>query len=189
MRKKSRTAKSFKQSFKNAPSNKKLQQISLVVFDVDGILTDGLKYYSSKGVEYKTFHAGDGLGIYMLIRANIHVVLISNDRDKIMKRRSKDIGVDHVYTGIANKAKILASLMRKWKLSRNQILYMGDDLWDLPAFEISGIKVTVPDAPDIILERADWIAKARGGHGAVREVADKILTAKKIDVCKLIMKR
>lgn len=160
---------------------KGLAQVRLVALDVDGILTDGMKYYISQEKIIRSFHARDGLGVYLLVKAGIHVTLISNDKDSQIIKRAEDLCIDDVYLGVNNKAETLRTLKLKLGFEREEVLYMGDDLWDVPAFYEAKYAVTVPEAPLLVKKHANWVTENRGGHGAVREVADIILENHKFD--------
>jgi 3-deoxy-D-manno-octulosonate 8-phosphate phosphatase (KDO 8-P phosphatase) len=166
-------------SFKCRGAN--LAKIKLVALDVDGVLTNGIKYYDAAGLAGLSFNARDGLGIYLLLRAGIKVSLVTNGRSDIVKARAVDLGISELLEGVEDKGLAMRRLREKYAAKKIETLYVGDDLWDLAAFEQVGISVAVPEAPEPVLKAADWITKNRGGRGAVREVADAILAAKGIE--------
>ena len=107
----------------------KLAQIELVMLDIDGVLTDGLKYYTANGLASLTFHAHDGLGIHLLLQAGYRVALITNDRNDIIKARVADLGVPYLLEGIEDKGVAVQDLRREMGIDREKALYMGDNLW------------------------------------------------------------
>ncbi len=155
--------------------------IRLVVFDVDGVLTDGRLHYRDDGGEYKSFHVRDGLGIKMLQRAGIQVAIITGRRSPSVVRRATELGIAHLIQGREDKLEALRSLVAhnfpQWTQDMEAIAYMGDDLPDLPAMLAVGLGMTVADAATAVAARADWRASLPGGAGAAREAAEFILRA------------
>ena len=155
----------------------KAKQIKLLVLDVDGVLTNGLIFYSADGAEMKGFHIHDGLGIKLLKKAGIQVAIISGKKSAAVEKRMQDLRIDHVYLGHENKLPAYEDLINRVQLDDHEIAYMGDDLPDLPLLQRAGLAITVPQAPDIIKQYTDIITTKKGGKGAVREVCELILTA------------
>lgn len=164
----------------------RLQSISLVGFDVDGVLTEGQKFYCSELHSCKVFDVRDGLGVFMLVKSGLTVALVSNDNQELVRLRAEDLHVSEIYLGIENKGAVIRQLQKKYKVSKDNTLFMGDDVWDLPAFDQAGICVAVPEAVDAVLAKADWITRRSGGRGAVREVVDALLEAKGQDPLDLL---
>lgn len=154
------------------------KKIKLAIFDVDGVLTNGILQYSKDGIESKEFHVHDGVGIKLLQQASIEVAIITAKESAVLTRRMKDLGVTHVYQGRANKLPAYEELKQKLNLTDEQISYMGDDLPDLPLICRAGLGITVANAPLITQQYAHWVTKCSGGNGAVREACDFILKAK-----------
>lgn len=167
----------------------KLTQLRLVVLDVDGVLTDGSKHYNQHGIAGLTFHVRDGLGIYLLQGAGLMVAWVTNDRNGIIQCRAKDLGVSELLQGVDDKSAAVRHLKSSFGFTTDETLYMGDDLWDLPAFEEAAVRVAVADASLRVRAAANWITSAKGGGGAVREVADAILNAMNIDSAHLLRKK
>lgn len=151
--------------------------IRLVIFDVDGVLTDGKLFFDDKGREYKSFHARDGHGIKLLRRTGVEVAIISGRNAVSVGRRMSSLGIEHVYQGQENKLEALADLSGKLKLSHEQIAHVGDDLLDLPLMRRVGLAVAVADAHSAILDYAHWQTRNPGGSGAAREVCDLLMHA------------
>jgi 3-deoxy-D-manno-octulosonate 8-phosphate phosphatase (KDO 8-P phosphatase) len=145
--------------------------------DVDGVLTDGRLLISQSGEETKAFHVADGLGIQLLRHAGIRVVWISGRSSAAVQARATELNIDELIQGVSNKAKPLAEMMAKYSFATASIAYMGDDLNDLTAFSVAGVKFAPSNAALEIKAAADFITERVGGSGAVREMADTILKA------------
>jgi 3-deoxy-D-manno-octulosonate 8-phosphate phosphatase (KDO 8-P phosphatase) len=152
--------------------------LKLMIFDVDGVLTDGMLYYSERGEELKAFNIQDGHGIKMLKQYGVEVALITARRSRAVELRAANLGIAHLYQGVEDKRGAYAALLAQLGLAALQSGYMGDDLLDLPLITRCGFAATVPAAPQALKSRAHYVARAGGGHGAVREVCEFILRAK-----------
>jgi 3-deoxy-D-manno-octulosonate 8-phosphate phosphatase (KDO 8-P phosphatase) len=151
------------------------RDIRLLVLDVDGVLTDGRLYFSSRGEELKSFHVRDGAGIVHLVRAGIQVAVISGRSSRAVERRMSELGVTWVRQGIVDKLAALRELLDILGLGPQAVASMGDDVADLPIFDVARLAVAVADAHASVKSRAHFITQAMGGQGAVREVCDLIL--------------
>ncbi|MAR89872.1 MAG: HAD-IIIA family hydrolase [Pseudomonadota bacterium] len=151
--------------------------ISLAVFDVDGVMTDGRLYFTSLGDEIKAFNVKDGLGLKLLREAGIEVAIITGRTSDLVQRRARDLGITRLVQGREDKVSALRELLQQEHLQSEQVAYMGDDLPDLAAIRWAGLGVTVADALPLVQQYADLTTKARGGEGAVREFCDWLLTA------------
>ncbi len=154
------------------------QNIKALVFDVDGVLTDGKIIYDNHGNELKEFQVKDGLIIKLLLKAGYTVGAITGRESEVVKHRCEELGLSFHYHGSKNKREHLESVLANFGLQPAQVAYIGDDWPDLPAFEICGLKVCPADANHFIKHKADWILHAKGGEGAIREMAEGILHAK-----------
>jgi 3-deoxy-D-manno-octulosonate 8-phosphate phosphatase (KDO 8-P phosphatase) len=154
------------------------KKVKLVIFDVDGVLTDGGIILDSKNNEYKSFHVRDGHGIKMLISAGIKVAIITGRDSKVVERRARELGITDVYQKCFNKLFAYNKLMKKYSLSGNEMAYVGDDIVDAPVMAKVGFPITVADADDELKQYALMITKNKGGRGAAREVTDFILKSK-----------
>jgi 3-deoxy-D-manno-octulosonate 8-phosphate phosphatase (KDO 8-P phosphatase) len=154
---------------------KKAEKIRLVLFDVDGVLTDGRIIIDDKGVETKRFHVRDGHGIALLKRSGIEVGFITGRSSNVVRLRAKELGVRLVYQGIHNKADAYTAIKKKTGLRDEEIAYVGDDAIDLPILRQSGLAVAVQDCWPGLKERVDYVTQAAGGNGAVREVSELLL--------------
>ena len=153
----------------------KANKIKLVVFDVDGVLTDGGLILGENGNEYKIFNVRDGHGLVMLRESGCNIAVITARSSKIVAERMASLGIEYVYQGQNDKAHAIKQLMDKLKLEKDQIAYVGDDLIDLPAMRHSGLSIAVADAHPKVIELADWTTSATGGRGAAREVCELIM--------------
>ncbi len=153
-------------------------RIRLFAMDVDGILTDGRVFVSSDGSESKAFSVLDGLGLARVREAGIEVAWISGRPSKATTLRATELKIQRVMQGRNEKAVCLREILEELRLEPWEVCYMGDDLIDLPALQLAGIGVTVPEACDDVREGADWITSRGGGFGAVREVCDRLVTAR-----------
>ena len=152
-------------------------RVRLVVFDVDGVFTDGRLYYGAAGEELKVFHVHDGQGVKHLLKHGVAVAVISGRESAAVARRMQDLGVAHVFQGDEQKLPIFERLLKKLGLTAEQVACVGDDLPDLPLLERAGLAVAVPNALDAVKARAQHVTRAPGGNGAVREVCDLIMAA------------
>jgi len=152
-------------------------QIKLLALDVDGVLTDGRLYYSSNGVELKSFNIKDGLAIKLLQQAGIDVAIITGRSSAMVERRAVELGIANVIQGREDKLSALNELARMLELPLNACAYMGDDLPDLQAIQQAGLGMTVADGAAEVQAAADWISSKAGGAGAVREACEFILKA------------
>ncbi|OMP66112.1 KdsC family phosphatase [Domibacillus epiphyticus] len=155
----------------------KLKQIKLIILDVDGVLTDGKLFIGSDGTEMKSFHVKDGMGISLAKYAGMQIAIISGRKSESVEIRSRELGIDYVYQGISDKLAVLRELMKKTKLNRQQICYMGDDLNDTIIAKNVGHSFAPSDAAAYLKKRVDSVTNASGGNGAVREMIEVILHA------------
>ena len=153
----------------------KCRKIKLIISDVDGVLTDGGMYYSKTGEVMKKFNAKDGMGVELL-RKKIKFVLMTKERSQIVLKRAKKIKVDQVYTGIKNKELLLPKICVKYKISKNEIAYIGDDVNDFNIMKQIGLSAVPSDGNEKIKNISDYVCKTKGGDGAFRELVDLILS-------------
>ena len=154
------------------------KDVQLLVLDVDGILTDGSIWVTSGGAELKRFHVRDGLAMKMWMKLGYHIAIISGRFSDAVAYRMHELGVREVHQGIRDKSKVLDEIMDRLAIGPNQIAFMGDDWPDLPAMKRVGYPMTVNDADRSVKSMAAFVTAKDGGHGAVREAIDHLLTAK-----------
>ena len=156
---------------------KKAKRISLLLLDVDGVLTDGRIIVDDNGLETKHFHVRDGQGIALLLRAGIEVGFITARASPSVRHRAKELGVRLIRESVHDKLVVYNEIKRSRSLRDEQIAYMGDDIIDLPTLRRAGLGVTVADGWDGLRSVVDLVTTAGGGMGAVREVAELLLVA------------
>jgi 3-deoxy-D-manno-octulosonate 8-phosphate phosphatase (KDO 8-P phosphatase) len=152
-------------------------QIKLLIFDVDGVLTDGRLIFGDDGQEYKAFHSRDGHGMKMLQQSGVEVGVITGRSSKLVEQRMANLGVKHVYQGKTEKLPAFESLINKLGLRPEQVAYMGDDVVDLPVMLRVGLAVATQDAHKLVCEHAHWQTPHGGGQGAARDLCDLIMEA------------
>ncbi|CAC9576888.1 3-deoxy-D-manno-octulosonate 8-phosphate phosphatase (EC [uncultured Gammaproteobacteria bacterium] len=152
-------------------------KIQLIIFDVDGVLTDGGLYFTEDGAEFKRFNSLDGHGIKMLKDNGVEVAVITARDSKTVAYRMKNLGIAHFYQGQSDKVVAFSDLLQKLNLSADEVAYVGDDVIDLPVMTKVGFAIAVANAHDTVKQYANLITEKSGGHGAVREVCDFILKA------------
>lgn len=155
----------------------KAKRIRLVIFDVDGVLTDGKLIFDESGREYKVFNAKDGHGIKMLLESGVATAVISGRQSSAVSVRMASLGVKHVYQGRDDKRAAFDELCERLSIQPEQVAHVGDDLPDLPLFARAGLAIAVADAHFAVRQRADWCTSLAGGCGAAREVCDMVMTA------------
>lgn len=153
----------------------KARNIKLVVFDVDGVLTDGTLSYSARGEEVKHFNVKDGVGIKLLNTYNITTAVISAKDSAPLHKRINDLGIPHFYPGCSDKWTRLSELMSALSVQPEQVCYVGDDVIDLKVMKRIGLSITPADGFWLVKQHSDLITDAAGGKGVAREVADIVL--------------
>jgi 3-deoxy-D-manno-octulosonate 8-phosphate phosphatase (KDO 8-P phosphatase) len=154
---------------------KKLQKITLILFDIDGVLCSGDINYLDNGSELKTFNVQDGLGITLAHLAGLKTGIITGRKSEVIERRAGELKIDIVSQGSFNKLTPYFEIKNEYHLQDEQICYIGDDLLDLPILELVGFSVAVANAREEVKAVCDYVTVANGGKGAVREVIDLIL--------------
>lgn len=152
------------------------KKIKLLLLDVDGVLTDGRLYYGNSGEEMKAFNIQDGLGIKLLQQAGIQVGIITGRVSELVQRRATELGINPVIQGREDKLTALNELMHTADLSLDEVAFVGDDLPDLAVIKKVGLGITVANGSTTLKSAADWQTTKKGGDGAVREVAEMLLT-------------
>ncbi|MDR2113562.1 MAG: HAD family hydrolase [Candidatus Accumulibacter sp.] len=153
------------------------RRLKLMIFDVDGVLTDGSLYFTDAGSEIKVFYARDGHGLRMLQAEGVTLAIITGRNAACVAWRMKNLGIEYVYQGIENKLAALHELLARLGVDASEAGFMGDDVIDLQAMAACGFSATPSDGCEINRQRADYIARFPGGRGAAREVCEFILAA------------
>jgi 3-deoxy-D-manno-octulosonate 8-phosphate phosphatase (KDO 8-P phosphatase) len=157
----------------------KAGRIRFLLLDVDGVMTDGTIYIDADGRETKAFNIYDGSGIHLVRKAGVEVGIVTGRQSAIVEFRARELGIAEVHQMILDKIKIYDQLLRKYGLQDFEMAYIGDDVIDLPVLKRVGLSVAVPNAHPDVKEHVDWITRKAGGYGAVREVTDLLLAARK----------
>ncbi len=152
-------------------------KLKLVLFDVDGVLTDARLIFGDDGQEYKAFHSRDGHGIKMLQRHGIEAGIITARRSKTVEHRVRDLGIRHVYQGSQEKLPVYRRLLAELALDAAEVAFVGDDVVDLPIMREAGLAICPQDAHALVKRHAHWVTPSPGGRGAAREVCEMILYA------------
>ena len=154
---------------------RRLQSIQLLVLDVDGVLTDGGLWLDAEGHLNKRFDVRDGLGIRLLLEEGLHIAFLSGGQGGATEIRARQLGIIHCLVGIQDKPIALNALQNQLRVSNTQTAFVGDDLNDLAVRPTVGLLFAPADACRPIRRGADAVLQSRGGHGAVRELAERIL--------------
>lgn len=155
-------------------------RIRLLVLDVDGVLTDGGLLYGPSGEEGKRFHVRDGLALVAARAAGLRVAVLSSRASAAVARRMAELGVDEVHQGVTDKAGALDALRKRLGLETAEVAVMGDDLPDLGAMGRAGLALAPANAAPEVKRAAHWVARRRGGDGAVREAVEMLLKARRL---------
>ncbi len=149
--------------------------IKLVIFDVDGVLTDGRIIIGDDGQEYKAFNSRDGHGMKLLQYTGVDVGIITGRTSEVVKHRMEGLGIKHIYQGQQVKLPAFESLIAELNLTPEECAYVGDDIVDLSIMSRVGLAVAVQDAHPIVKQTAHWVTPAVGGAGAARELCELIM--------------
>ena len=160
----------------------KCGKIKLVLTDVDGVLTDGGRYFSLKGEVMKKFHTRDGMGVNILLRNGIKTCIVTKEKSPIVKKWAKEMKIHTIYSGVIQKESILSKICKKFSLEKNEIAYIGDDVNDLKLMKQVGLSATPSDGINQAKKLANYTCKSSGGNCAFREFVDLILSSKSFSV-------
>ena len=156
---------------------KKFQDIKIVLTDVDGVLTDGGMYYSSKGDTMKKFHVRDGMAINMLKKHNIPTIIVTKEKNPIITQWAKKMNVKKIFDGVLDKEKILKKVCKEFDVKTSNIVYIGDDVNDMDLLKNVGISISPADAWKNTKQIVDYVSEKHGGKGVLREISDLILAS------------
>lgn len=151
------------------------KNIKLVIFDVDGVMTDGRIIVDDNGVETRIFDIKDGFGAIALKMTGIECAIITSKSSGAVRRRAQELKIERYYEGIRKKTEPYEEMLANLGITDAEVCYVGDDLVDLSMMRRVGLPIAVADAVDDIKEVAKYVTKAPGGRGAVREIAEMIL--------------
>ena len=153
------------------------KRVRLMIFDVDGVLTDGRIYYADSGEEMKAFSTLDGHGMRMLMASGVEIALLTGRRSGIVGHRARNLGIERVLQGIDDKRSAFLQLAASLELEPAQCGYMGDDVVDLPVLTRCGFAASTREAPEIVRRHAHFVATQPAGAGAAREVCEAVMRA------------
>ena len=153
------------------------RNVRLMIFDVDGVLTDGHLYYTDAGDELKAFSSLDGHGIKMLMASGVDTAILTGRTSGIVTHRAGNLGIHHVLQGVEDKRAAFRKLAADLNLSPANCGYMGDDVVDLPVLTRCGFSATTLEAPEIVRRRVHFVATQPAGGGAAREVCELLMQA------------
>ncbi len=153
------------------------KRIKVVIFDVDGVMTNGGLILGDDGLEYKAFHSQDGLGMKLLKASGVQMALITGRTSNVVVKRAENTGVARFYQGIEDKLEAFNELLKEFQISAEDCAFMGDDVVDLPPMRRCGFAVTVPHAMPLVKEHSHYITTRGAGNGAVREICELIMRA------------
>ncbi|MBT8419462.1 MAG: HAD family hydrolase [Gammaproteobacteria bacterium] len=151
--------------------------IKIVIFDVDGVLTDGSLYFDGGGNEYKAFYARDGHGMKMLMQSGVEIGVITGRDSPVVTRRMTELGITYVYQGSLDKRLAFDALLEQLGVGEMEAAYVGDDIVDLPVMRRAHLAVAVADAHPLVIQHAHWRTPNTGGRGAARDVCELIMSA------------
>lgn len=163
---------------RNQPDQTIAAPIRLIISDVDGVMTDGRIIYDNSGVETKCFHVRDGLGIKLWQRAGYHFAIITSRTSDVVRLRAAELGISTVRQGVSDKWTAAVEILATLGVTPEQTCYVGDDLPDLSVMRRVALPVSVGDGAEDVRQAAQWTTRLDGGHGAIREVIERLLKAK-----------
>lgn len=156
----------------------KARHIRLLLLDVDGVLTDGTLLYSSSGEEFKAFNTQDGFGITLLRQAGVETGVITARKSEMVQRRAEELKMAHIYQGARKKNVAYREILKATGLKPYEVAYMGDDWLDLVLLQQVGLSLTPANGADELKETVHYVTPRPGGHGAVRDACNLILSAR-----------
>ena len=156
-----------------------LDKIKYCIIDVDGTLTDGGIYYDEKGNEFKKFSTKDAAGFFALNYTGIETIILTGRKCRATERRMNDLHVTYLFQDIKDKYSFLLNFINELKIKKEEVCYIGDDLNDYKPMTLAGFVACPKDSCKEILKISAYISKNKGGHGAVRDIIEYILTVRK----------
>jgi len=151
--------------------------VKLLLFDVDGVLTDGRLYLDNRGEEYKAFNSRDGHGLKMLQRNGVDVGIITGRTSQIVAHRTKELGIRHVRQGCADKYPVYEQMLVELGLKHEQVGFVGDDVVDLPIMLRVGLAICPQDGHFLVQRHSHWVTPNVGGRGCARDACELLMLA------------
>lgn len=158
--------------------HRKANRIKMLLLDVDGVMTDGGLYYTAGGAEMKRFHAHDGYGVVRAHEQGLKLGIISGRSSPVVAARAKVLKIDEVHQDAMDKVSVMRDIQSRHGLRDDEFAFIGDDLFDLPLLRIVGLSAAPPNAQPAVRSCVDYVTRAAGGNGAVREMIEVILKAR-----------
>ena len=155
----------------------KAKQIKLLIFDVDGVLTNGSLFLGDDGQEYKAFNSRDGHGMKMLQDTGVKIAIITGRTSNVVELRMASLGIEHVYQGQLDKIRAYEEVIKTIGVDDETVAYVGDDVVDIPVMRRVGLAVAVHDAHPVVVQHSHWQTPHGGGQGAARDVCELIMEA------------
>ena len=161
----------------NISIEERAKKIKVVIFDVDGVMTNGGLMLSDDGLEYKNFHSQDGLGLKLLHNTGLQMAIVTGRTSKVVSKRAENIKIANVYQGVEDKLEAFNAILKDLNVLAEECMFMGDDVIDIPPMRRAGLAVTVPHAMPLVKDYAHYITTREAGHGAVRELCELLMKA------------
>ena len=155
----------------------KAKNIKLVILDVDGVMTDGRIVIDDNGVESRNFDIKDGMGVVVMMMSGVDVAIITSKKSGAVRHRAEELKIKRFHEGIKKKTEPYEEMLKEMGIGDAEVAYVGYDLVDLSMMKRVGLPIAVNDAVEDVKAHAAYVTQARGGYGAVREVAEMILKA------------
>ncbi|MEX2595844.1 MAG: HAD hydrolase family protein [Salibacteraceae bacterium] len=153
----------------------KLHSIKAFIFDIDGVLTDGKVVLLPGGEQMRRMHSKDGYALQLAVKKGYFVGVISGSNSKEVKERLNALGITDVYLKSSDKADAMSEFIHSYHLEPHEVMYMGDDIPDIPAMQMIGLPSCPSDASPEVMDICDYIAKNSGGYGCAREIIEKVM--------------
>jgi 3-deoxy-D-manno-octulosonate 8-phosphate phosphatase (KDO 8-P phosphatase) len=161
----------------NLTLEQRAKKIKVVMFDIDGVMTNGGLMLGDDGLEYKNFHSQDGLGLKLLHNTGVRMAIVTGRTSNVVIKRAENIKIKQIYQGVENKLEAFEELLHDFNVQADECAFMGDDVVDLPPMRRAGLAVTVPHAMPLVKQYSHYITAKEAGHGAVRELCELIMKA------------
>ena len=153
----------------------KFSRVKLLAFDLDGVMTDGKLLVMPDGEWVRQMDIKDGFALQHAVKSGLHIAVITGSSSSAVGKRLKKLGIQDFFENTASKSSVLLSLIQKYNLQTNEVLFMGDDIPDLDAFKVADCKVCPADAVQEVIAQSDYISPYEGGNGCVRDVIEKVM--------------
>ena len=155
------------------------EKIDLIISDFDGVITDNRVWVDQHGTEFVAAYRSDSIGVQALRAIGIEVMILSSEPNRVVEARARKMGVQVIHgVGIHDKGRVMREVLEQKNIRAENVIYIGNDLNDLPCFEVAGWSVAVADAYPEVIRAADLVLSNAGGHGALRELCDLVLSQK-----------